>query len=111
MASVQDLMGVGVPNEMASRVGFFIQTVDGGAAINGPGNQIVRASGASINLASNFAPGDVLVVFAVTACSVVPDSGSRINLQTTASAAVVTAGVTKTFYRFSQTAWVMGTSA
>lgn len=111
MASPERLMGLGINAEVAKRIGFFTTTVDGGSTLQGPGNIAVRASGASINLASSFDVGDEVIVFAVTACSVVPDSGSRINLQTTASAALVTAGVTKRFFRFSNTAWIMGTSA
>lgn len=111
MAAVERLMGVGLNSEVAKRTGFFVQTVEG-ATLQGPGNYIIRASNsATINLASNFDLGDMVIVCAQTTVSVAPDSASAIWPTSAGVAHQVTSGVAKTFLRVAASAWFVMSSA
>ena len=69
MATPERLMGVGVPNEVALRTGFFVHEVDdasGTRIIQGPGNVMVivslSATAVSLVLGSNFDIGDRAII-------------------------------------------------
>lgn len=104
MASLERLMGVGVPNEQAKRTGFFILALATAGTAAGPGNVLVRASGESANL-SGFDLGDTVQIMFVTTGTLYPGSNDRIGLKTTASGLVCTAGVMKTLTKFDQNTW------
>lgn len=96
MATSSDLMGVGVPAEMAIRTGYqpvsvtTAATTQGstGGVLIGPGNKIVSAtihsSGGAVTLPSASAIGDEIIVSNVsgTAGAVFPPSGDDISGET-----------------------------
>lgn len=109
MSSSQRLMGVGVPNEVASRVGFFLQTVtSSGFTLKGPGDAAILATvgGATVNLDSSFDEGDMVIVQAGGASvQVAPDAGSVIWPTSAGVALTVSAGSCRALLRFDSTNW------
>lgn len=104
MATPERLIGLGMEAEKAKRIGFFVQQSGANLTVNGPSNFFVETS-ATVNLGSAFDVGDRVTIAAITTVNVNPDSGSRISLKATASAAVVSAGVCREFFRSSPTQW------
>lgn len=66
MATPERLMGVGMPDELAKRVGFFIHNVGAqeSRTVQGPGNVMVVVSNASASviLGSRFDLGDRAII-------------------------------------------------
>ena len=105
MAAVERLMGLGMAPELARRVGFFVQTVEGGT-LQGPGNFYVKASStATLVLSANFDIGDIVVVGAAATTPVSPDAASVIWPTSAGVAHNVSSGVARAFMRFSKTEW------
>lgn len=106
MSSQEQLMGVGIAPEAAKRAGFFVGTIEGSApTLQGPGNAIVRLSAATINLATTFAPGDMVLIMPVTAGTVAA-AGCGFNAGA-ASVANLTAGFPKLLAKISSTNWLI----
>lgn len=106
MSSLEQLMGVGVPPEVAKRAGFFVGTIEGTApTLQGPGNAIVRLSAATLNLGSSFSPGDVVIIMPVTAGTVAA-AGCGFNAGA-ASVANLTAGYPKLLAKINSTNWLL----
>lgn len=109
MAAAERLMGVGVPDEVAKRVGFFLQTISSsGLTLKGPGNVAILATiaGATVNLDSTFDKGDIVIVQAGGASvQVAPDSGSVIWPTSAGVALTVSAGSCRALMRYDATNW------
>jgi hypothetical protein len=123
MATASALAGVGVPPEVAKRVGYQQVPVtttaatqgSAGGLLIGPGNKIVTATVASaghaITLPTAAAIGDEIIVNNVTANAAVlfPHSGGNVNGETTdASMAIAAQGSTNCVVRavkLSATRW------
>lgn len=106
MAKVEDLMGVGASPEVAKRTGFFISTVvSTGTTIDGPGNHIVRVSTESLNLGTDFVPGDMVLIMPVTAATLAAAS-CAFNAGA-ASVANLTAGYPKLAVKTGLNAWLL----
>lgn len=109
MATSERLMGVGVPDEVAKRVGFFIADVTATMTLKGPGNVIARvtAAAASLTLDSSFDKGDVVVVLAMTSASVYPSSTNVIWPTSAGVAKNLNPNENRAFYRISATEWAV----
>lgn len=111
MAAAERLMGVGVPNEVAIRTGWYIQspiTDVESRTLQGPGNHIivVGSASASVILGSNFDLGDqVLVCSRGVAVSLYPDSASYIWPTSAGAAHAVSADVTRMFVKVDASVW------
>lgn len=115
MATVERLMGVGVPAEIAKRIGFFIHDTFISAqskTIDGPGNQLVRvsATGVTITFGSKFDVGDKIVVVAHVTTTVVPASNHFIWPASAGIGHSINASVTHIIMKIDNTLWqVIGT--
>lgn len=110
MATSERLMGVGVPDEVAKRTGFFIHSplTDGTAkTINGPGNQLIVVSAAtsSLTLGDKFDVGDQVIVCAHAAVSLYPASAHYIWPTSAGAVHAVSADVTRIFIKTDASAW------
>lgn len=110
MAAQERLQGVGMPDELAKRCGFYIWPVvtDGLVrTLKGPGNHliVVSAGTSSITLDSAFDLGDMVIVAAHAAVSLYPDSASFIWPTSVGAVHPVSADVTRMFIKTSANAW------
>lgn len=118
MATATDLMGVGVPAEVAKRTGVEILAVtasgttqSSGPQLKGPGNLHVNVTAPSgsddaVTLAGPFDLGDeVTVTSTTTAVDVFPQEGGQINNNTVDAHATVSLNNSRTFRKVSATHW------
>lgn len=111
MATSERLMGVGVPNEVARRTGWFIQPAivdDGLTTLQGPGNQIVivASASASVVLGADFDLGDeVMVCSRGVAVSLYPSSAMYIWPTSAGAAHAVSADVSRVFVKVDASVW------
>jgi hypothetical protein len=122
MATANNLIGVGVPPEVAKRTGFVQVAIattaatQGTGALRGPGNKLVSATfttaADAVTLPSDAEIGDEIVISNITANAgvIFPPSGGNINGETTdepvAMAAQGSAGSVQRFMKLNATRWV-----
>ena len=125
MAQAKDLIALGLPAEVAKRVGFDVQakatngSTQGstGGLLTGPGNKLVLATITSasdaLTLPSAADIGDIVIVANLTGSSgfVFPQSGGTLNNGTANQKATLAANIVAIFVKATATNWKCSVSA
>ena len=110
MATPERLMGVGMPDELAKRIGFFIENVTDGLPYTskGPCNRIIVVSAAtsSISLDDSHDLGDMVIVVAHAAVSLYAGTTGFIWPTSAGVSHIVTADVSRLFVKTRSTAGI-----